>query len=73
MAKIQEKPTEEAKEFNSEPQKMHGGLTENNLWTGTRSNKSPHKLGFYMMTISVNTTLFPTVNSCILFNNFPLG
>ncbi|XP_033352837.1 nose resistant to fluoxetine protein 6-like isoform X1 [Bombus vosnesenskii] len=66
IVKIQEKPMEEAKEFNSEPQKRHGGLTENNLWTGTRSNKSPHKLGFYMMTISVNTTLFPTTRMIYL-------
>lgn len=64
---------EEVKEFNREPRKKHGGLTENNLWTGARSNKSPHKLGFYMMTISVNTTLFPTVSSSLLFNNFPIG
>ncbi|XP_076387230.1 O-acyltransferase like protein isoform X2 [Megachile rotundata] len=48
---------EEVEEFNSEPRKRNDGLSGNNLWTEIKSDKPPYKLGFYMMTISVNASL----------------
>ncbi|XP_076627063.1 O-acyltransferase like protein-like isoform X1 [Colletes latitarsis] len=48
---------EELDEFNSELRRRNTGLSENNLWAETRSAKPPYKLGFYMMTISINVSL----------------
>nr|XP_034194410.1 O-acyltransferase like protein-like isoform X2 [Osmia lignaria] len=42
---------------NTEPRKRNDGFSGNNLWSETRSDKAPFKLGFYMMTISVNVSL----------------
>lgn len=61
-------------ELNTESRKKHGGLTSNDLWIGTRFDKPPYKLGFYMMTISLNTTFFPRVDNRdyqdVLINEF---
>ncbi|CAK9812773.1 Nose resistant to fluoxetine protein 6 [Anthophora quadrimaculata] len=57
---------EEVEEFNTEPQKINGGLSGNNLWIGIKSNKPPYKLGFYMMTISMNATLSPMMRTIYL-------
>lgn len=54
---------EEVEEFNMEPRKRNAGLSGNNLWSGSRSDKPPYKLGFYMMTISVNASISPVVIS----------
>ncbi|KAK1134314.1 hypothetical protein K0M31_012089 [Melipona bicolor] len=62
----QNKPMEELKEFDTESRKKHGGLTSNDLWIGTRFDKPPYKLGFYMMTISLNTTFFPRIRMIYL-------
>lgn len=60
-------------DFNIELQKKNSGLSGKDFWIGTKLDKPPYKLGFYIMTISVNNTLFPTVNNLnflnILFNN----
>ncbi|XP_043523193.1 nose resistant to fluoxetine protein 6 isoform X2 [Frieseomelitta varia] len=60
---MKNKPTEE---LNTESRKKHGGLTSNDLWIGTRFDKPPYKLGFYMMTISLNTTFFPRIRMIYL-------
>lgn len=54
---------EEVEEFNTEPRKRNDGFSGNNLWIETRSDKAPFKLGFYMMTISVNVSLSSMVNN----------
>ncbi|XP_026669927.1 nose resistant to fluoxetine protein 6-like isoform X2 [Ceratina calcarata] len=46
-------------ESNGESRKKNAGLTENDLWTETKLEKPPYKLGFFMMTISVNATVSP--------------
>lgn len=50
-------------DFNIESRKKNSGLSGKDFWIGTKLDKPPYKLGFYIMTISVNNTLFPTVNN----------
>ncbi|XP_076755818.1 nose resistant to fluoxetine protein 6 isoform X2 [Xylocopa sonorina] len=57
---------DEVEEFNTEPRKRNNGPSGNNLWTGTTMDKPPYKLGFYMMTISVNATLSPMTRTIYL-------
>lgn len=64
MKKTVVKPAmEEVAEFNAEPQKRNAGLTENNFWSESMTVKPPYKLGFYMMTISINASVSPVVKS----------
>lgn len=53
---------DEVEEFNTEPRKKNTGFSGNSLWIETKLDKPPYKLGFYMITISMNTTLSPLVN-----------
>ncbi|CAL7947868.1 unnamed protein product [Xylocopa violacea] len=57
---------DEVEEFNTEPRKKNNGFTGNSLWTGTTVDKPPYKLGFYMITISVNATLSPVTRTIYL-------
>ncbi|XP_031849499.1 O-acyltransferase like protein-like [Nomia melanderi] len=57
---------EEAAEFNAEPQKRNAGLTENNFWSESMTVKPPYKLGFYMMTISINASVSPVTRTIYL-------
>ncbi|XP_054007968.1 O-acyltransferase like protein-like isoform X1 [Hylaeus anthracinus] len=52
---------EELDVFNAEPRKRNTGPSENNLWIDMKVDKPPYKLGFYMMTISINATVAPAV------------
>ncbi|XP_016911048.1 nose resistant to fluoxetine protein 6-like isoform X1 [Apis cerana] len=53
-------------DFNIESRKKNSGLSGKDFWIGTKLDKPPYKLGFYIMTISVNNTLFPTVRTIYL-------
>ncbi|XP_076232213.1 nose resistant to fluoxetine protein 6-like [Calliopsis andreniformis] len=55
--KIKHVATKKVEELNTEPRKRNGGLSANNLWTETTMAKPPYKVGFYMMTISVNASV----------------
>nr|XP_050859861.1 O-acyltransferase like protein isoform X1 [Vespula vulgaris] len=61
-----EKPTststiDEVQEFNTEPHKKGNlGLSGTNLLTQTFIDQPPYPLGFYIMRVSINTTLSPT-------------
>ncbi|XP_033327900.2 nose resistant to fluoxetine protein 6 isoform X2 [Megalopta genalis] len=57
---------EEAAEFNAEPHRRNTGLSGNNLWTESTVVKPPYKLGFYMMTISINATVSPATRTIYL-------
>ncbi|XP_076160360.1 nose resistant to fluoxetine protein 6 isoform X2 [Ptiloglossa arizonensis] len=61
-----EASSEEVDEFNAEPRKRNTGLSGNNLWTETGSEKPPYKLGFYMMTISINVSVSPLTRTIYL-------
>lgn len=53
---------DEVQEFNTEPHKKGNlGLSGTNLLTQTFIDQPPYPLGFYIMRISINTTLSPTV------------
>ncbi|XP_076285934.1 nose resistant to fluoxetine protein 6-like isoform X1 [Lasioglossum baleicum] len=66
MKEVANSATEEAAEFNTEPQKRNSGLSGNNLWTESTVVKPPYKLGFYMMTISINATVSPVTRTIYL-------
>ncbi|KAI4502939.1 hypothetical protein M0802_001983 [Mischocyttarus mexicanus] len=52
---------DEVQEFNTEPKKKgNPGLSGSDLLTQTFIDHPPYSLGFYMMRISLNTTLLPT-------------
>lgn len=55
---------EEVREFNAEPRKtMNPGLTGSDTWTQTISIETPpYRLGFYMMTLSINASQYTTVS-----------
>ncbi|XP_015433658.1 PREDICTED: nose resistant to fluoxetine protein 6-like [Dufourea novaeangliae] len=60
---VKETGTEEVEEFNTEPRRKNAGPSANNLWTESAMIKPPYKLGFYMMTISLNATLSPVTRT----------
>ncbi|XP_076673726.1 O-acyltransferase like protein isoform X2 [Andrena cerasifolii] len=61
-----EKISKRAEEGNTAPQKKNLGVSGNNIWTGLRSSKPPYKVGFYMMTILLNSTVLPVARTIYL-------
>ncbi|KAG7202492.1 hypothetical protein KM043_017060 [Ampulex compressa] len=54
--------SQEVRELHTEPRKKRlPGLTGSNMWIETITEKPPYSLGFYMIKISINASVSPTI------------